>query len=178
MCVKLKPFLASRSKSDREKTLPPYRINYMDSPARSHSEPRGMKKSKGRKKNNEKNKNLRYSLVGTFDPPLKGRKFGVAERLHLRAQGIALVFASYTDMPSRVRGGLELGEISLQQEKTHSAAQILYRRARPWLMGLFVKLSDGVSPSPSPKSHPAEISKLKRPKGDINSWHPGAGELT
>lgn len=24
----------------------------------------------------------------------------------------------------------------------------------------------------SPSSHPAEIPKLKRPKGDINSWHP------
>lgn len=30
----------------------------------------------------------------------------------------------------------------------------------------------------SPSSHPAEIPKLKRPKGDINSWHPGPGELT
>lgn len=26
----------------------------------------------------------------------------------------------------------------------------------------------------SPSSHPVEIPKLKRPKGDINSWHPGA----
>lgn len=30
----------------------------------------------------------------------------------------------------------------------------------------------------SPSYHPTEISKLKRPKGDINSWHPNLGGLT
>lgn len=187
----------------RGKTLAPYRINYMDGHVHSHSMPWGLKE--------------REIFFGrNIWSPLKGRKFVAAERLHLRAQGIAAVFASRRHAVTGTRGwtAVEEGANSSSDTATYhklttwclSGHRCFNQffvpkslrsftphthscpvtpcpiQACPSLVGHFMWLQAEVIAAPphthTPTSHPTEISKLKRPKGDINSWHPGPGELT
>ena len=148
--------------------------------------------------------------------PLKGRKFIAAERLHLRAQGIAAVFASCRHAVAGSRSCTAVTKAAVcapKQPSGHfkvhhinkmlpSQSSINLRRTpcpRRYPSGAVPPVAALLCPSQpcygpdsawasscgwelrsrvSPSSHPAEIPKLKRPKGDINSWHPRTGELT
>lgn len=172
----------------RGKTAATYEINYMDGDVHSHSKPGELKERE-------------IAFCRNIWSLLKEKKFRAAERVHLRAQGIPAMFAScrcaVTDTKGHTatRGGCwsdprhdrldSIFEDPGVQRSPCACSVKLFYPSQPCYgpdSGLVLPQWDsscgcGLRSWSSPSSHPTEIPKLKRPKGDINSWHPRVGKL-